>query len=73
MLTELLLIAGAGFLGKKALENPEKAKDVMTKIGDNMAKKAMKSDDLDCQAAALKYYEARERDEMRSGNFDDDM
>lgn len=73
MLTELLLIAGAGFLGKKALDNPDKAKEVMTKIGDSMAKQAMKSDNPDCQAAAQKYYEARQRDEMRSGHFDDDL
>lgn len=73
MLTELLLIAGAGFLGKKALENPKKTKEVVTKIGDSLAKQAMKSGNPDCQASAEKYYDARSRDETRSNDFDNDV
>lgn len=73
MLTELLLIAGAGFLGKKALENPEKAKEVVTKFGDALANQAMKSGTSDCQASAQKYYDARLRDETRSNNYDEDI
>ncbi|MCR5600520.1 MAG: hypothetical protein K6G33_07260 [Ruminococcus sp.] len=42
MLTELLLLAGAGFLGKKALENPDKAKAVAGKFMDNAMKETTK-------------------------------
>ncbi len=63
MLTELLLVAGACFLGKKALDNPDKAKEVMKKCGDSLAHEAMKSGNAECQEAAEKYYAARRRDE----------
>jgi len=43
MLTELLLIAGAGFLGLKALENPDKAKAVTGKLLDESMKMANKN------------------------------
>lgn len=42
MLTELLLIAGAGFLGKKAIENPDKAKAVVGMFMDNAMKETNK-------------------------------
>lgn len=69
MLTELLLVAGACFLGKKALDDPDKAKEVMKKCGDSLANKAMKSGNAECQEAAEKYYAARQRDEERSARL----
>lgn len=65
MLTELLLIAGAGFLGKKAIENPDKAKDFVNKLGDAMANQAMKSGNSECQKAAQEYYDAKDRQSER--------
>ena len=65
MLTELLLIAGAGFLGKKAIENPDKTKEFVNKLGDAMANQAMKSDNLECQEAAQRYYDAKARQTER--------
>lgn len=61
MLTELLLIAGAGFLGKKAIENPDKAKEIINRLADESAKKAMESGDPEKMEAAAKYYEQKTR------------
>lgn len=75
MLTELLLLAGAGLLGKKAIENPEKTKEIIGKLGDSMADQCLKSDNPDCQKAGLDYYDAKMRREakhMNDINDDDD-
>lgn len=40
MLTEILLIAGAAFVGKKALDNPEKTEEIVNRFGSALAKAA---------------------------------
>ena len=40
MLFEALCIIGAGIVAKKAIENPEKTKDVVNRLGSAVAKEA---------------------------------
>ena len=85
MLTEILLIAGAAFVGKKALDNPEKTEEIVNRFGSALAKAADRAaydnsnnlsyedrERLHSDAQRLAAQSGTELQKRRGYDFDDD-